>query len=61
MLIFNKILKTQCNLYDYLYKNYLLINKKIDIFSLRPSECTPLFNAIYQLRRSGAALHSHSI
>ncbi|KAL4483890.1 hypothetical protein ABPG72_013896 [Tetrahymena utriculariae] len=28
---------------------------------LKPSECTPLFNAAYKLRRAGAVLHSHAL
>ncbi|KRX05187.1 RmlC-like cupin domain [Pseudocohnilembus persalinus] len=28
---------------------------------LKPSECSPLFNEMYKQRRSGAALHSHSL
>ncbi|EGR27345.1 hypothetical protein IMG5_197300 [Ichthyophthirius multifiliis] len=28
---------------------------------LKQSECTPLFNAAYKLRRAGAVLHSHSL
>lgn len=28
---------------------------------LKPSECTPLFNAAYKLRNAGAVLHSHAM
>jgi ribulose-5-phosphate 4-epimerase/fuculose-1-phosphate aldolase len=48
---------------DDLYK----INIKGDVVEvpknpkLKPSECTPLFNAVYRLRKAGACIHSHSI
>lgn len=29
--------------------------------TLKPSECTPLFNAAYRLRQAGAVLHSHCL